>query len=770
MGLALSLSLCLLVIQVVFSMYSSDRFHRKKDRIYRIITTQVEKNRTLDLATAPLPLAEELKYFPEVEKIVRVKRGIGGDVSFRGKTLRAFGYFVDKEFFDVFSFELEVGDPDSALIQPKSLVLSKQAAEKFFGSQNPIDKTITINKYGDFKVTGILKDYSRENSHFQYEFLGSMSSLPSLESQNIVSPSMNNWKNLNANYVYLLLRKGSETKRIIENFSSIIQKNYGESETQYSFHLQTLTKISPGQPLANDLSAPIPPIITLIFSSIALIILFIACFNYTSLSLAKSLSRAKEIGIRKVVGANRLNVFTQFLGEAIIVSLIALVIAFCLRQFLLIGFKNTLGRYMELNYQESLKIYLAFVLFTILTGFFAGFFPALYLSKFNPVHILKDIAKVKVFSRINLRRILLSIQFCISFILIITTIVLFKQINFQKKLDPGFQTQNILNVELGEVKYELYRQEIVSFYGIQNISASSLIPNTGVTWPIEINRPNLPETIQADAIWVDENFLDLLEIDMIAGQNFSKKAGTAGKKHAVLNETAVKRLGFNSPVEALGQSINLGNKEHSKIIGVVKDFIYQHSANQIGALLLKIEPDFFRYANIKVNPQSLEQTKTYIEEKWSKLDPFHPFQCHLYDDQIEAYYAGSENLLKGIGFISFLAIFISVFGLMGMVIHEAETKTKEIGIRKIIGATRRNIILVLSKGFLRVLIASALAAAPIAWIINTLILSGFAYRIILGLGPFVLGYGLVFSIGLLIIFTQAVKTSNRDPVEALRYE
>lgn len=770
MGLAISLSLCLLVIQVIFSMHSSDRFHRKKDRIYRVITTQVEKNRTWDLATAPLPLAEELKYFPEVEKIIRVKKGIGGNVSFRGKTLLASGYFVDKEFFDVFSFELEQGDPDTALVQPKSLVLSKQAAEKFFGSQNPIDETITINKYGDFRVTGILKDYSRENSHFQYEFLGSMSSLPSLESQNIVSPSMNNWKNLNVSYVYLLLRKGSETKRIIENFSSIIKKNYGESETQYSFHLQPLTKISPGQPLANDLSIPVPPITTLIFSSIALIILFIACFNYTNLSLAKSLSRAKEIGIRKVVGAKRLNVFTQFLGEAIIVSLIALVIAFCLRQFLLIGFKNTLGRYMELNYQESLKIYLAFVLFTILTGFFAGTFPALYLSKFNPVQILKDIAKVKVFSRINLRRTLLSIQFCISFILIITTIVLFKQINFQKKLDPGFQTQNILNVELGEVKYELYRQEIVSFYGIQNISASSLIPNTGVTWPIEINRPNLPETIQADALWVDENFLDLLEIDMIAGQNFSKKAGTAGKKHAVLNETAVKRLGFNSPVEALGQSINLGNKEHSKIIGVVKDFIYQHSANQIGALLLKIEPDFFRYTNIKVNPLSLEQTKIYIEEKWSKLDPFHPFQCHLYDDQIEAYYAGSENLLKGIGFISFLAIFISVFGLMGMVIHEAETKTKEIGIRKIIGASRKNIILVLSKGFLRILIASALAAAPIAWIINTLILSGFAYRIILGLGPFVLGYGLVFSIGLLIIFTQAVKTSNRDPVGALRYE
>ncbi len=770
MGLAIGISLCLFVISLIFFMYGSDRFHEKKDRIYRVISQVITENAVHERATAPMPLAIELEQIPGIETVVRIKKNFGGAAVYKDKGFLVHGLYADNDFFHVFDFKLELGDPETALAEPYSLVLTQEVAQKFFDGRNPTGEILSIQDVGDFTITGVMADVSKMNTHMKFECLASVSTLVSLENQKKIYASMTNWKNLNDNYVYFLLRENAESHRIEELLPRIVEKHYENEENEYRYNLQALTQISPGKNLGNNLSTmPIPKEAPLFLSAIALIIMIIACFNYTNLSLAKALSRAKEVGIRKTIGANRFKIFTQFIGESITYALIALILGLFLYRLLIPHFFQSLLAHIEME-TLGFGLIFSFILFTLCIGIIAGIIPAIFISKFNPTEVLKDITKTKVFSRVNLRRALVVIQFFISFIFIITTFVMFKQIHFQKNIDHGFSVENILNVELQGTNYEIFKQEISHHPGISTVSASAFIPCTGVAWLERARRSEDMDHFNIDFLSCDRYFIPNLGLNLIAGRNFPERTGQENERLIILNEMAVERFGFLSPVDAIGQTVIFDENPQMEVIGVVNNFLSRSTQDQAAPMVLRVVPEYFEYANLKITTDDAEPILLFLETKWKQLQPYRPFRYAFFKEQLEDYYAGIDNGLQGMSFVTFLAVLIAFFGLLGMVIYDMEARVKEIGIRKVMGATVKDIILVTSKNFVFLLLLAAALAIPVAWFANHMILQSIANRITLGFGIFVQGLLIMFGVGFLIIFSQTIKAASGNPVNSLRYE
>lgn len=769
-GLAISLSLCLFVVKLTFTLYSSDRFHEKKDRIYRVISQTTGENDVIELATAPLPLMYELEQIPEIETVIRIKKNFGGAAAAMKKILMVQGLYADKDFFHVFSYELEAGNPKTCLSEPYSLVVTKELSQKFFGTRSSIGEILSIQDLGDFKITGVMKDTSKLHSHMRFECLASLSTLNSLEKQKKIIASLENWKNLNDNYVYFLLRENASPNRIEELFPAIVKKHYPDTETEYIYSLQALTKISPGKNLGNFLSTPaVSPQLPLLLSGISLLIMIIACFNYTNLSLAKALSRAKEVGIRKAIGANRFKLITQFIGEAVTYALIAFILALILLKLVIPVFVSQMPLYTGME-SQSLGVILFFIMFTVFTGFLAGIIPALYISKFNPAEVLRDITKAKIFSRINLRRALVVFQFFISFVFIITTIVLYKQVRLEKNIDTGFNAENILNVELQNTNYETFKQEISTHPAVSRVSASAFILCTGARWGTRAKTPDASEFFEVDFISIDNDFIENFELELVAGENFPEMTHPENERFVILNEMAVERFGFESPLDSIGQIITFRENKHLEVTGVVKDFLSQSTSSPVNPQVLRIIPEYFEYANLKIRTDDMESTLLFLETKWRELEPFRPFTYSFFEDQLEDYFAEVENVVRSVYFIAFLAILIAFFGLLGMVIYDTEARVKEIGIRKVMGASVIDIILVTSKSFVFLLLLAATLATPVAWLINNMLLQDLSTRIELGFGIFAFGLLMMFALGFITIFSQTIRAAFANPVDSLRYE
>ena len=592
----------------------------------------------------------------------------------------------------------------------------------------------------------------------------------SLESQKKIYPCLENWINLNANYVYFMLHKNASPDRIEELFTGTAQIHYADVEQTYSFEIQPLTKISPGRNLGNWISSP--PVAKeepFLFSCIALIILLVACFNYMNLSLAKALSRAKEVGIRKVIGASRFKLFTQFIGEAVTYSLIALAVSYIFLLFIVPEFSHQLRERFDLgNY--NLILVCASILFAFFAGILGGFVPALYISRFNPIAVLKDITKIRVFSKLTFRRALVVFQFFVSFIFIITTIVIYKQIQFEKNYDLGFHPQNILMVELQGVDYSIFKQEIVNHPSISSVAGTGFVPSTGTRW---IDRAKLSDTadfFEIDILPMDENYTENIGLEVLAGRNFAEHSRTDDEKFILINETAVRELGLGSPDRALGKMLIFKEDISLEIIGVVKDFVSSSISDQVRPLALRVMPDEIQYASIRINDQNTESTLLFIEEKWKKLQPFRPIGSMFFEDYIKEIRAFIEETLRAIGLIAFLTILIAFFGLLGMVIYDTEARIKEIGIRKVMGASVWDLVREVSKGFVFLLSMAVVLATPLAWFLNDLVLQNIANHVPLGIGIFAQGTFFMFIVGILIIFSQTLRAAYGNPVDALRYE
>ena len=775
-GLAAGMSVCLLIIIFGRQLLSYDNFHEKSDRIFHVYSDyKVEINPDSHLyGTTPYNLGFALKdETPEVKDFTTLNRYSGNIIKGENK-FEIYGFYASHSFFNLFDFKFINGNPQTALEKPNSIVITEETAERIFGNKNVIGSTLIVEKVGEFSITGIIE---KPTSPTMIDF-------EVLLSYDVLNPGMlyedqkADWnRNIRDFYTFVLLKDGVSVSNFTNNFNRIIKKYYpaGAEAWLSAFKVQNIRDISTGPFLDNQIKFFIPAIAVYVLGGLAAIILFAATFNYVGLSVARALKRSREVGVRKVIGAIRSQILTQFLIEAIIVSLISLLFAVFILTFLVNGFNNLtpiiITKSQVHPQLNDITLYAVFIFFTLLVGVLSGLYPAIYLSRFLPVAVLKGITKMgnKGFT---LRKVLITTQFGFSLLFIISTIMLYKQSESAAKTNYGFNETNIVNVELNDIPYKEFRAELMRSPGITNVSAVSTLTGSSGRNDTWIKTDNLDEHEKGYSLWIDENFLTNLQIQIIAGRNYLGTANSNIELECLLNESAVKRLELGSPQEAVGQIITIDDTTNVQVIGVVKDFIFFSALSKIDPLVLRINNDFLEHANIKFASGSYEEITNLIISAWKQFSPSTLPNYKLYKyylaDAIELKLM--KDFLNIISLASAFAILISCLGLIGMTSFITETRLREIGIRKVLGASTKSVVNLLSLGFVKMIFIAVSIASPLAWFINNLWLEEIGNRIEFNGSEFLLSIFFLLLIALATIGSQTFKAARTNPVEIIKYE
>lgn len=779
-GLATSMAICLMIVIFIKDQKSSDKFHENKDRIVRIYTTDEKLGWDVDgWATTPGSVVPYLQSnFSFIEDAVRMKR-MWGSVLNTGTAVSISGLYVESSFFDVFSFSLKEGDQKTALKNPDSIVLSEETAFKFFGDQDPMNKSLTFENFGDFTVTGILKTIDQK-SHFKFDALVSFSTLPSLLSKNVLYKSFdsNSWESYKEYYTYVLLQNKKDLSEFKDQLASMANTLIPSPENErYGFKLQTLLSINLGKNLINMMPGTKPRLDIFFIPFLAILVMFLACFNYIIMSIARSLKRTKEIGLRKVIGSKRNEIVRLFLSETFIVTFLSLIVA-CLILLWLIPIFNGIDAIESTKNQINIELmkdpslYLIFILFAFGVAIIAGLYPALYLSSFQPANALQGLSKIKGFSHLLTRKILLATQFAVSLTSVIF-IVYFYQLHLHwVTYDRRMAIENFVSVPLQDVNYKTFKNEILQNSDVTSVSFSNDIPIYGGGGGIlKIKMDNDEELRHTKYYCVDPNFIRDFEISLIAGRNFSDEYSTDIQNAAILNETAVQVLGFQSPENALGKIFTLEDGTNISIIGIVKDFYFRKFFKRsIEPLALLYRPDKFRYANVKYFNNSGENIKASLPQIWKKFDDVHPVYCRFFNDEqqeIDSQMTGTLNIsIWACGFV----ILISLFGLLGMATYTTELRVKEIGIRKVLGSSVYSAAFLLAKDYVKLILYAAVIAMPSGYFLAQVIYQAFSIRP--GISLWVPPVALIFilSLALITIGSQTIKAAFTNPSDTLRVE
>lgn len=765
-GLALSMSVCLLIILIIQDQYRHDNFHEDGDRIYRVLTNNEISDDIVTLyATTAFPMASWLnENYPVVENAVTLRRVFGGgDARAGGKVLPADFLWVDENFFSMFNFPLRGIDRPVALSEPNSIILSEETALKFFGDKDPLGQPFSIDSIGEYIVAGLVPHHDQK-SHVQFDALVPVSSLKRDLSED--------WNYVYSSYAYVKLKEGVVPSALDEAFETIRQERYADDpERDYSFRLQALSDIVPGPLLGNELGFYLPRMVILFMSILALVLILTSAFNYTNMSLAKALTRAREIGVRKVAGAQRSQVLVQFLAESILSALLALVIAYLMLQFLRPAFTGMkFMSFLQIRLEENLSLYLWFLVFSVLTGMVAGLLPAAYMSKFNPISVFKDTFGIRVFSRMFLRKFLVVAQFTVSIILFITIVVLYRQLRFYMNTDYGFAKENVYNIELQGNDWERARAGFASLPEVGSLAFSSHVPAIGTMMSDAAWLENEEEKFNLAHFYVDASYIDLMELNLLAGKSLPENPGTGGENYIVLNEAAVEKFGFPDNRSALQQTITLEDSVMVQVVGVVEDYHYFGLFSKIGPMALRYDPDGFEYLHLKLSSADMARTRRVLEKVWENVDPDREFKGQFMDDEISGYYEMFEDILWMVGCASLLAIIIACMGLFGMATYSTESRIKEIGIRKALGARSASIAFLVSGSYVRLIGIAILIALPLAYFGNRLWLQNFAYRVNFGAGTLIFGALFIVAVSFITILSQTLRASRQDPVNSLRYE
>jgi putative ABC transport system permease protein len=783
-GLAVGLATCLLMLFYVTDELSYDKYNDKADRIYRVDGDIKFGGNHFVLAVAPDPMGPVLKKdFPQVEEYVRF-RGYGGLLVKKGlqNVNEERVIYADSSLFNVFTLPMIQGDPKTALVEPKSVVINETTAKKYFNSTDVVGKNLIINDTGNYKITGVIKDISKQ-SHFNFDFFVSLST--SDESR------QNNWVSNNFN-TYIVLRKGADPKKLISQFGALVTKYVGPQVKQLmnitmndfaksgnfdTYNLTPLTSIHLHSNKTAELGINGNIEFVYIFSIIAVLILLIACVNFMNLSTARSSNRAKEVGVRKVLGSLRKSLITQFLTESILISFLALVIAIGIAFLLLPYFNHLSGKQISMDIFSKPWLFPSLIGLMLVVGVIAGSYPAFFLSAFNPVEVLKG-KLAKGFKSSWLRSGLVIFQFFISIALIIGTITIYNQLKYINSKDLGYNRSHVLIIKntypLGN-SAKVFKDEVLKISGVQKATMTGFLPTSD--W--RNDSPLFPDATldQKKAvsmqIWdVDENYIPTLDMHVIKGRNFSKdfKTDSTG---VILNESAAKLFGFSEPVNKTLYYMNdfKNGKDLTAlhIVGIIRDFNFSSLREEVTPLAL-----FFRRQNgsisFRINSTNIPGLIAQVENKWKTMASGQPFGYSFMDDDFNNTYKSEQQ--TGKIFISFaiLAIFIACLGLFGLVTYAAEQRIKEIGIRKVLGASVGTIVSMLSKDFLKLIIIAAFIAFPVAWWAMNSWLQHFAYRISITWWVFVIAAALALLVALLTVSFQAIKAALANPVKSLRTE
>jgi len=749
-GLAVGMACCLLILLWVFDELGYDRFHENLDRLHRIVISSERGN----TASSPWALVPALKRdYPEIVMgswysprtiLMKVEDRMYNETC----------ALVAPEFLEMFTFPFIQGDPKTAFANRHSIVLTEKTAHKYFGSEDPIGKTVQFNGSVDLTVTGVMKNVPA-SSHIQFDCLTHPSFLYGED-------RLKTWSRDCPSYV--MLSPGADPEFVGEKISGALIKYYRDTNTEYLIGLQPLKKIH-----LYAINGTDPIAYVYVFSIIAVIVLLIACINFTNLAMARSFNRSKEVGMRKVVGASRANIIRQFFGESFLLSSIAILISLILVRLVLPAFNSLAQKDLALNFINHPILLVLLLSITLVTGLAAGSYPALYLSSFQPVAIMKDLTG-KGRKRQTIKKLLIVFQFSAAIILIISTTIIFRQMSFIQNRDLGFDREQIVAVRTNRAvrsKYVMIKERLIQNRDISNVTAASSIPldvgnNNPVYW--EGRGPDQYETI--NFVCVDYDYFETFGMTMSHGRSFSREFPTDTGNY-IINETALEMTGYEDPI---GRMFSMWEQE-GEIIGVVKDFHGTSLHNEIRPivfLLYKNLPYFYLFA--KIDSRKIPETIGFIESTIKQASPDYLLDYFFLDEYFNRQYWREIRLKELLKYFTVLAVFVSCLGMLGLVSFMAEQRTKEVAIRKVLGARNANIVGILSREFLILAGIANLLAWPVSYHFLNKWISGFAFHTNIGWWVFVLSGAVALIIAFCTVSFRSLRAAVADPVDSLRYE
>ncbi|MGB2763215.1 MAG: ABC transporter permease [Candidatus Aminicenantaceae bacterium] len=760
-GLAIGMACCILILLWVQDELSYDRFHENADDIYRVIQDINFTDHSTTWTITQGPLGPSLKEnFPEVINATRIT-GRGLRLTYKKKNFDEDVGMADCSIFEMFTFPLVKGDPSTALSDPFSMVMTEEMAKKYFGDEDPIGKTIKADNQWDFQVTGVLKKVPR-NSHLQFDFL-----IPFIFGREL-NYTVDRWGNSQFR-TYVQLPKGVPAQEVIQKISGYLYEK-PTIEKDARLNLQPLTRIHLHSNYEFDSAHGDITYVT-IFSIIAFFILLIACINFMNLATARSGNRAREVGIRKVVGAYKTDIIKQFYGESILLAFIAQIFALIMVWLLLPAFNNLSAKELSMNITGNLLVLLGLLGIALITGIISGSYPALFLSSFHPVRVLKGSSfsgsKGSLF-----RKILVVFQFSLTILLIICTTGVYNQLTYMQNRKLGYDKEHMIYMGMRremQANFESVKNELLQNPNIVRVTASSNVPTYGYSfsnslWRWEGQNPD-EETLMR-AVFINLDYFKTFGMEVIEGRSYSKEFSTDATESIIVNEEAVKAMGMESPI---GKRLSLG-EDNFKIIGVVKNYHFRSLRQKIDPLILIYDTESSWILFAKLKSENIPKTIGYIENIWKKFTPGYPFNYRFLDEALDRLYRSEQRIGTLFKYFSGLAILISCLGLLGLASFMAERRTKEIGIRKVLGASVSNIILLLSKEFTKWVIVANIIAWPVGYFAIKKWLQSYAYATNIVLWSFILSGVVALLIALVTVSYQSIKAALANPVDSLRYE
>ena len=770
-GLAVGMACCLLVLFWVQDELSFDRFHENADHLHRIIADLNFEGDTLHIAMTPSALApallEEIPevvnsaiYFPAPSLLVA-----RGEENFYEKSVA----FTTPSFLEMFTFPFIKGSQDLALEDLSSVVITAHAAEKYFGRENPIGKTLKINNVHDFIVRGVIKDVPK-NSHLQFDFLLPFAALEKMPEDVGIrwSPVMDNW-GINFFYSYIQAEEHTDVHALEKKIINFTQEHSHITTTK--LHVQPIERIHLHSNLMADVENNGSIKNVTIFSLIAFFVLFIACINFMNLNTAYAGKRAKEVGMRKISGAKRGQIIQQFLGESILLSFLSLIFAVGIVLAVLPAFNRLSGKELVFSMANSGGLFLIIIMITIATGILAGSYPAFFLSTFQPVNVLSSSGKFGQRKTV-FRRFLVVIQFSLSIFLIIATFVIHDQLHFIQSTPIGFDRDHVVSIRLrgdSAQYYPLVKNELLKNPHVLGVTAANQLPThikysfTGADW--EGKDPE--DEVLFHFITVDYDFIKTLNLHVLEGRDFSKQFQSDRSSAFIVNKKAADIIGKESLV---GEPFRYFGRE-GRIIGVVDNFHFDNFYNEIKPLVLLYEPPSSdNYLMVKISGDNISESLAGVKKAWNKSVPFYPFEGNFLDEEFNRHYQSEKRMGTLFNNFAFLSVFIASLGLFGLVSFIANQRTKEIGIRRVVGASAVDIVKILTKEFALLVVAANIIAWPAAYYFMSRWLNNFAFRTHIHLWMFVFSAVIAFVIALLLISYKTIKAATANPVDSLRYE
>ena len=783
LGLAIGMTCCILILAFIQDELSFDRFHTHADHIYRVIREErVGQTKQIHSGTSGALHAVLTKDFPELENAARLFRW-GAQIKYGDKVFRENINAIDPAFLNIFDFPLIKGNKETAFSDPKTVIVSKRFAQKYFGQEDPIGKVITVeHQYfsGEYTVTAVIEN-APPNSTLQFEILAA--TMTGEEARRF----WEDWTPFSWRPVenYVLLKKSADKKELEQKLQGVILQYMGqEVATTNTYYLQPLTRTylysnadyGANWPWYSDISQ------VYLTSVIACFILAIACINFMNLATARASGRAREVGLRKVIGAHRKQLIGQFMGEAILMTCLALILSLGLVELFMPHFATFINKpYMSLNLLNDLPIFLGLI---VVVGLLSGSYPAFFLSAFQPIETLKGTTKS---GGTWLRKGLVVSQFALSILLIIGTAVIYQQLHFLRNARLGYNQEQVVRMSIfvrdrslkkSDEPYLADRYNVVKQTLLQNPNiskATAFRPTLGWGWDLNrkiIAQDHESEDIRLPILEVDEDFIPFFEMELVSGRNFSLNIASDSTRAYILNEAAVQLFGWEDPIGKSFEWIGSGGPNRKgKVIGVVKDFNFDSLHKKVKPAVLAMRPRLLHHVAVKIPADKIEETMAFLEKTWFQFMPKNvPFEYTFLEEQFENIYYAEKRLGTMTTTFSGLAIFLSCLGLLGLVSYSAEQRRKEIGVRKVLGASVQGIVLLLSKDFIKLAIIANLIAWPVAYWATNQWLQNFAYQTNMGISPFLLGALLAALIAMASVSYQAIKAAHTNPVDALRNE